>query len=87
MYYGKIKTADPYLDFGWATLPPNGIFDLKDGSCGPDRPEENHTARRPITTKAAARFSVPRVGGIRSLKRAAARLSFPIFEDVIQSLV
>ena len=68
-------------------LPPNGIFDLKDGSGGCDRPEENHTARRQQTKKAEARFSDPRVGVYRSLNRASARLSFPIFEYVIQGLV
>jgi len=73
-HFGKKKNADPYPVFGWATLPPNGIFDLKDGSCGRHRPKEKQTVRRSITTKAAARFSTPLVGGYHSLKRAAALL-------------
>ena len=50
-HFGKTKNADPYPVFGWATLPPNGIFDLKDGSCGRDRPKEKLTVRRTITKK------------------------------------
>ena len=50
-HFGKKKNADPHPVFGWATLPPNGIFDLKDGSCGRDRPKEKLTVRRTITKK------------------------------------
>ena len=44
--FGRTKNADPYLIFAWATLPPNGTFDLKYGSCGCNRPEAKQTDRR-----------------------------------------
>ena len=49
--FGKHKNADPYSVSAWATLPLNGTFDLKDGSCGRDRPREKLTDRRSITKK------------------------------------
>ena len=76
-HFGKIKNADPYPIFGWATLPPNGIFDLENGSCDHLRPEKKRTVRRSITKKTAR----------SSTMGTSRRSSFPIFEDVIQCLV
>ena len=72
--FRRTKNADPYPVFGWATLPPNGIFDLKDGSCGGLRQNEKNTDRRSITTKAAR----------SSTLGTSRRFLFPIFQRFIQ---
>ena len=80
--FGRTKNADPYPVFAWATLPLNGIFDLKDGSCGCLRQNEAHTDRRATTTKTArsSTWESLAVRHFQSLKMSSNALSNAVFK-------